>query len=613
MSNTTCDYCGWWNSGTRANCSSCGKPLKKTVSYIPKTQKAKGIKVIQGISFGASVGAVNIHAIFPVNKPTPTTIGFTPPPFARPCPPSPEHGFVESRIVKSQEDLEKLRQETLAVNAESEILIMPLVNAEINMIWTPGLLTVGPGHDGATSGKGVISFPLAGLNPIPKIHLNSADISDEKWPYLEAVKGKGTSNYDGYAVNPEVTQLRSGPILKVISQDFIPEEITVGVITKTNGEDLLEWAKKVKLIAAANKQSEGQPQEVVWHPTGGITDHFSVHCREQGVPIMLSREPVVGEVLAPKPLDPPDAEAMKLGVIAGNIWIPAQHERQNAIVLALLSLHNSVALRGPYSFWLGVAASILLRFGSAGLRGEARHAHNATSKIRSDVYDFYIPKSISFHRAALSRVTQILTYGFGDPEAAHSFGGKKWGACGASLAPLFNAVRDLFLEPSSERASALIQATNVVVNQAHNGGWWLNKFCTQTAYNEIPTGSIGWTLQASKSIWEVGKLKEKALELLPKMTKEIQSWPPTRIASLRWRNASLDVTPGAFILNLKAATVPTAMQIAVPVTPALLKSLIKQVGKVEMDHGEVSFITPDGVKLPVWHEVILDPEATQLK
>jgi hypothetical protein len=299
MSNVSCDYCGWYNVGTRSLCASCARPLKKTVSYVPKTQKAKGIKVIQGIHFGASVGAVGIHAIFPVNKPTPTTVVFNPAPFARPCPPSPEHGFVESRIVKSQEELESLRLETLEVNPESEILVMPLVDAEINMIWTPGLLTVGPGHDGATSGKGVISFPLAGLNPIPKIHLNSADIGEEKWPYLEAVKGKVNKDYGGYAVNPEVTQLRSGPILKIISQDFIPTEITVKQVCKTNGEDLLEWAKKVKALAAANEEC-ADGSIVVWHPTGGITDHFSVHCREQGVPIMLSREPVVGEVLAPK-------------------------------------------------------------------------------------------------------------------------------------------------------------------------------------------------------------------------------------------------------------------------------------------------------------------------
>lgn len=602
-----CQNCNYSNAPTRKLCSWCGATLQPACpAYTPHTQKARGIYAIRDSWSENSCQVVHVIGCFPVDKPAPI-IAFNPgsPIFARPCPPSPEHGFVESREVKNQDELEALRLETLAVNDQSEILLMPLMKAESNMIWTPGLLTIGPGHDGATSGKQVASFPLVGQDVIPESTKDAAGIGPGKWPYLEVVSAPP---YPGSNHVPYLTQLRSGPILAEMSLDFIPGEFIVGAVVKTSGEDLLAWARKVKAIAADNLACTDGTTIVVWHPGGGITDHFSVHCRENNVPIILSHQPEIGEIIEGAPLPAADPESMKLGVCAGNLFKPTGQEYESSIVLSLLALHNSSALRGSYSFWLGVAASLLLRFGSAGLRGEARHAHNAKSKVRGNVYEFYVPKGISFHRASLSRVTQILTYGFGDPAASHSFGGKKWGLCGASLAPLFNSIRDLFINPSPETASALTQSLNIVVNQAHNGGWWLNKFCSAGAYDEIPKGNLHWTLSAGNLIWKIAQTAEEASTRLPKLTKDIQSWPLTEIKPLKWRSASMDITPGAFVLNLKAATVPTAIQISVPVTPALLKSLITQVGKVEMNDRTVNFIPPgDSPVIPIWNEVVLDP------
>lgn len=601
-----CNYCGYTvfvNAAGR--CNSCQTFLgPATPAVKPTTQKAKGIYLLGEIpqTVGAVLypaGLLNVDKEF--TEESLGIIGKQLPKFARPCPPSPEHGFVESRKVKSVAELEALRVETLAANPASQILICDFIDAEYNLVWTPTCVSIGAGHDGATAGKDVLTLPLAGLNPITKKLQADAGIKPEADPYIEAV----TRSAFG-ATHVTLTQLRGGPKLESgVNIDYIPEEMVVGEVIKTNGEDLLAWAATIRGL-------KGKPGVVVWHPGGGLTDHYSVHCRENGIPILISREPVVDETLAPLPMPPLDPEMMKLGVATADRYAPGEHMRGAATYLSLLALHNSSAMRGPNSFWIGAASGLILKLGSAALRGESRHAHSApVSKIRGDIYTHYIPKGISFHRASLSRVTQLLTYGFGDPrpEAHHSFGGYKWGLCGAALAPLFNAVRDLFVNPSEETAGNLTLALNIAINQAHNGGWWLNKFADVRAYNEIPKGAVDYACLAALAATEINKKVEAGEKWLPGLTKQIAKWPLTQIEPLRWRKVDLEVQPGSFVLSLKAATVPTAQRITVPVSAALVKSLIQQVGQINIEPGKVNLVTPTGEVINVWTEVPLKMEA----
>src|SRR5258705_5105535 len=104
---------------------------------------------------------------------------------------------------------------------------------------------------------------------------------------------------------------------------------------------------------------------------------------------------------------------------------------------------------------------------------------------KPDIYAFYNSKNLSFLRARLSRVTQLLHYGWGDGPAngeKTGFGGLKWAECGAALVPLFNTIHDVLVAPTVESAQAMVSALNIAINQAHNGGWWLNKFASVSAY-----------------------------------------------------------------------------------------------------------------------------------
>ena len=59
---------------------------------------------------------------------------------------------------------------------------------------------------------------------------------------------------------------------------------------------------------------------------------------------------------------------------------------------------------------------------------------------------------------------------------SHGFGGKAWGSCADATADLWNATVRLVRNKNAESLQSVVDALNVVINQAHNNGWWFNKF-----------------------------------------------------------------------------------------------------------------------------------------
>jgi hypothetical protein len=203
----------------------------------------------------------------------------------------------------------------------------------------------------------------------------------------------------------------------------------------------------------------------------------------------------------------------------------------------------------------------------------------------------------------VSRVTQILHYGFGDPNTPKSFGGKKWALCGAALCPLFNAVRDLALDPTEDNASKVLLNLNIAINQAHNGGWWLNKFIEVSAYDNMPKGRPEDVCATSTAVLAASIERAKVEEV--KLNKAILSWskwPDTEIKPLKFRKVALDVAPNAFVLNLKASTLPIPRLITIPVTPAMIKSLLSAVGEIKIERGKIDLIDGSGKIINLWHE-----------
>gem|GEM_PF-3423551 len=428
--------------------------------------------------------------------------------FVRPCPVNPAHGFVESRKLTGttmgeiREALDAVWQETQAADPEGEVLVTPFVPARLNFIWRPGVVTVGPGHDGATSGRDSVSIPC----PLPTIDrfqedstfrrmLEMARITDE--PYVEAVAfGEGVDPVSGCVVEDEtiiVTQLRNGPAGS-ITPDFVPETMTVAAVIQTNGEDLLAWKARVEGLA---------PNTAVYHPGGNCNDHYFVHCRVNGVPILTTRPPVVGETLTPTEgtPDPYDAKACLRGIVTGMVADLSENDQRKMAVGAISHLlHSAGHIGGRDAYWLGIAAMLMTRLGYAAALGEYRHSFRSgewRGMSRDQVYDELFEDYL-LHRDQVEQAWASFFYG----KWSSSYGGPAWACCTHETMKLEQAMLALIATPTPAHVAALVTQLNVTVNLAHNNGWWLNKFATKQVFDASAMGEPGHLLKTSSFLYQ---------------------------------------------------------------------------------------------------------------
>ncbi len=387
--------------------------------------------------------------------------------FARPCPVTPQHGFVESRIVANETDLLALWDEMVAVDPNGEILLTPVYDdVKLNAIWTPTSFTIGPGHDGATSGKGSFTIPLvrsaiAGAGaPLFSYYLPHAGITDD--PYVEVI-------YPAAASLGVLTQLRNGPRVDAIGPDYIPAALTVTHIIQPQGEDLLQWQARLAALSAEEKAGL-----VIWHPGGALTDHYAIHARQHGIALFTSVCPAIGDTIAPMSTTEPDLAALRDGVIVGQ-ELPIAEATHLAVGLILLGLHHAAAMTGSSAFWTGLSAALMARLGTTAALGEVRHLKPESRRPpREAVYALSLKRHpLSWHRVRIGRAYNGLRYGrFG----SSSVGGAPWAACAKTTIDLFDAIGEVVADPTPTTYAALLGALNMTITQAHHNGWWMNKF-----------------------------------------------------------------------------------------------------------------------------------------
>lgn len=427
-----------------------------SVPFTPRTQKARGIVALSRHS-GEYVPPFKVHNARDVNPDK--LIGF----FSRPCPVRPRHGFVDSRKVNSLQEGHALIRETLLADPEAEIVTMPLIEAALSGIWTTGLLTIGRGHDGATSGTSAWNLPALG-NLVNGRVLTEAGVQGN--PYVEILWPSGVENY-------RLVQLRDGPALPK-TQDFIPHPIRVQHILHAAG-DLLWWERKLQSAA---------PGTVVYHPGGSLASHYAIHAVLNQVPVLISREPEVGEFLEVETESEhkaADVEALRAGFyLASRLRI--SYEKAAYVMLA--GCHHISVWTGNHDLLLGLALGFAYRLTVAAALGEMRHAPGASSRegieSRNDIYDAcweqtYSPAIHEAFEEALS-VFHAHTWRRG-------FGGAKWFEFVRWAAIAQNELLD------GKSAEALC-ALNQLVHCVHNNGWGFNKFLddqmlTVTAQNPV--------------------------------------------------------------------------------------------------------------------------------
>ena len=392
--------------------------------------------------------------------------------FARPCPMTPKHGYIDSRMVNTRAELEDLIKTVIDDDPQGEVLMMAKINAIGNAVLTPHLFLFGEGHDGATAGKNTLSVPIC--DPFigyGSVYASSTyGIGPGEDPYMELVWDNQTNSW--------ITQLRAGP--KITSGgDFIPSARTVTKVLVADPA-LYQDREWERLIESA----KDDPGVVVWNPTGGRTDHFSIHAFTHGIPILYGDKPEIGAVLEPKAESTTYDPALLLEGVrwAGDVELTPGNASYMCDFMLVLA-HHATKLTGLYSFWYGVAVGLMLRFGTVAMIGEARHYRFRNSDThkpdRSAAYRVAYKKSLYYHIGSLRALVNVFRYG---QWPSSGFGGWKWAQCGAGLYDLANAVRNVAVNPSPVTAAATVRAMNVAINLAHNGGWWLGKFTQSNSF-----------------------------------------------------------------------------------------------------------------------------------
>ena len=486
-----------------------------------KTQKARGISALSEDSLLSSytphAWLGNDNGDYPV--------------FARPCPKTPRHGFVESRIINSAEEFIDLHEEVLKADPDGEILCMNPINAVASGVYLPeqGFLFLGPSNDGATKGYQTKTLRLVAKQLTASVKQRSGITQT---PFIELV-------YE--AKKPFIVQLRDGPTPPLdVDVDYIPRKTRVAEIV-TPGDDLLAFEKLAVELKARR-------DVVVVQEGATLACHAAIHCLLNEVPFVCSRRPEIGEQLRPSRKKKLAKKFLRSEVKAGVSFGVAKLLTTREIggscnqlfhfITAVL--HNWTALcESEYApRLLAAAATIFLTFGSASCLGELRHKKGSKKNysrkaIHEKVFVNPLKSWKSFSRCSNIFANEKLWIG--------GFGGQAWLACSQAcqqiLVALGAASNGKSVLATRKVLNKLVATLNNAINLTHNNGWWLNKVVSNPEMSFAATqAGLHAALQGKQLFLCASFVAETTAVKVPRTNLKIKLPPPPKVLfiQVRW-------------------------------------------------------------------------------
>lgn len=438
-----------------------GQPPIPMVKLTPRSQKARG--VIALAEHGLRVPPFRlVQEMDQIENAVTALRRGEKPLIARPCPVRPRHGFVDSRLVSSIEDIVQAFVQTKEADPDGEMLLMHAIPASYSFIATPASLAIGTGNDGATAGYG--SFQLF-LPKMPIVYKDGVEAAAgiTKTPYVEGVIDGSGRQY--------IVQMRDGePVEHML--DCITKPVRVKQVVFAEG-DLLEWESRARAFP------EGT---VVWAPGSNTTSHYLLHCRLNQVPCAITFKPEVGQLLEPTTepttLDP---ECMLNGFLTGT---RCDIEYAQALHVGLFANHNSVLNFTPAgSYLVGLGAALIVRLSEAACLGEYRFKAKAHSSFfngtRAQIFEKAWPDLLEHRRKWIASLRSFTFEKWNG-----GYGGRKWGHSAHAGLTLLESAMQLCKWPTEKSAKDLGMALNIAINQYHNGGWLFNKFAAQSIMDQ---------------------------------------------------------------------------------------------------------------------------------
>lgn len=449
-----------------------------------RTQKARGIAALDDAAamLSPDISTPNYQRIIQNAAQLEDTIQgiISWPKFARPCPVTPRHGFVESRAVQNPDELRRVWEETVAADPQGELVVMPVITADASAVVTESSISVGLGNDGATAGHDSALFPVR--------HICNLDCKTIRAVVSGSVFAEVVSKLRGPWPVHYLVQLRDGPQQSGHIGDWIPADVTVTGVLPAEG-DLLEFEKAAK---------QSPPGTVVYSPGGNLLSHYSIHAQLNILPIIFSRVPKLGETLSKTvTVFQPDYDVVmiKQGIAAGFHSPNTIEEVQQSLKTCLVALHQGAGTwrTGRPAFLLGYGIGALLLAGTLASMGEGRYftrqinAHGCG--CRSDTYNTLLQNRIAARRL-LPDMLKMFRQPWRWPE---QMGGSAWARCTKRLIELDTIVQTLGTQDSVIK---MLSTVNEIINLAHNTGRYLNKFLEGLDFNLAMEGRLAPILTA---------------------------------------------------------------------------------------------------------------------
>lgn len=422
--------------------------------------------------------------------------------FARPCPKTPRHGFVDSRVISSKKELHKLLNQVLKIDSEGEIILTHFIDkATCNAVFSiNGLLSIGPKHDGATAGIKSFSLPVKPekfWKKFPDLVSNSG-LQKKDNIFVEGVftkPSKAESSYDPVKNNGlHITQVRGGPPVKAIT-DYIPQAMIVKHIIKPNN-DLVAWETEVKKL---------KPGTVVYAKGHTLASHAAIHCVLNKVPFITSFLPKINQTLSPiqeKKINL-NYRQFRLGV---SLALSSTHDITRVFHVSAAILHNWAYIKNSeHASWLlGMAAGYLCKVMCAINLGEYRHFCNSTNNSsytrRNSLYTKVITSNkLNLHMKKMPNALKTFS---SERKYKPAFGGPRWAKSSKYNILIWNAIAKInYYGLTEARANKLVSLINKSINLVHNNGWLFNKVSSEFCLDYLAEYSGLSAFQLSDSLY----------------------------------------------------------------------------------------------------------------
>lgn len=525
--------------------------LTNFYNTVAKTQKARGLQTLSALRLLESHVALIRK---PLTKTDKETLSF--PIMVRPCPVKPRHGFVDSRVVKSILGINRVLEETLKADPKGEVILMTPIQSEFSAIVTDSAVTLGPGTDGATSGKNCIVIPcITNLRNTLRAHGQFIYRSNKLGVVqrLDVLRYAGVTKDAGIfieTVGDQVVQLRTGPTTDFGAARYMGRPVVTPnmVYTVDNFVDFLAF--EARLDHYAEMYADAPWDVVVYHPGAGLSSHYAVQAITRGFSVFTDIKPVIGHSYVSASFNKnyiaPSSVFRKQVIQAmavGYETIPTAQTLQWAIAIiqGLAAAERTVPSAG-----LVIAASVVIAKAGVALclgehrhffrSGPGRHGHVALAPVsfplelsmhykkgnlgRSQVYHeaFKLPwNQLSTWQQMLSLMA-CVEVDYRNDDWSPGYGGYKWAECTKATFEIIKALLPFVLTTPTAPVMAgspdttidtqinqLIGACNRLITLSHNSAKCLTKIIHRDALKAITNGSTGLTIARSPFTWNVVK------------------------------------------------------------------------------------------------------------